>query len=34
MWSTEMPGAGRGIGQTLTWGSIAALAVLNLAKAI
>ena len=32
MWSTEVPGAGRGIGQTLTWLSIAALAVLNLAK--
>jgi uncharacterized membrane protein YecN with MAPEG domain len=32
MWSTEVAGAGRGTGQTLTWLSIVALAVLNLAK--
>jgi uncharacterized membrane protein YecN with MAPEG domain len=30
MWSTDVPNAGRGIGQTLTWITIAALAVLNL----
>jgi uncharacterized protein len=30
MWSTDVAGPGRGIGQTLTWLSIAALAVLNL----
>jgi uncharacterized protein len=30
MWPTERPGPGRRIGQTLTWGSIAALALLNL----
>ena len=30
MWSTELPRPGRGIGQSLTWLSIAALAVLNL----
>jgi len=30
MWSTELPRPGRGIGQTLTWLSIAVLAVLNL----
>lgn len=34
MWSTEVAGPGRGTGQTLTWLSIAGLAVLNLAKAI
>jgi uncharacterized membrane protein YecN with MAPEG domain len=32
MWSTEMPGIGRRIGQALTWASLAALALLNLAK--
>jgi uncharacterized membrane protein YecN with MAPEG domain len=32
MWSTEMPGIGRRIGQALTWVSLAALALLNLAK--
>ena len=32
MWGTEMPGFGRGAGQSLTWLSIAALAVLNLLK--
>jgi uncharacterized membrane protein YecN with MAPEG domain len=32
MWSTEVAGAGRGLGQTLTWLSIVALAVLNLSK--
>jgi hypothetical protein len=32
MWSTEVAGAGRGFGQTLTWLSIVALAVLNLLK--
>lgn len=32
MWSTEMPGLGRRIGQTLTWASLGALALLNLAK--
>jgi uncharacterized protein len=32
MWGTEMPKPGRGIGQTMTWLSIAALAVLNVAK--
>jgi len=30
MRSTEVPRAGRGIGQSLTWLSIATLAVLNL----
>jgi len=30
MWSTEIAGPGRGTGQTLTWLSIAVLAVLNL----
>jgi hypothetical protein len=30
MWSTDLPRPGRGIGQTLTWASIAALALLNL----
>jgi len=34
MWSTEMPGIGRRIGQALTWVSLAALALLNLAKVI
>ena len=34
MWSTEIAGPGRGIGQTLTWLSIAGLAALNLAKVI
>jgi uncharacterized membrane protein YecN with MAPEG domain len=32
MWSTDVPGAARGTGQTLTWLSIAALAILNLLK--
>lgn len=32
MWGTEMPGFGRAAGQSLTWISIAALAVLNLWK--
>ena len=30
MWSTEAPGLARGSGQTLTWLSIAGMAVLNL----
>ncbi|MEP7031290.1 MAG: MAPEG family protein [Pseudolabrys sp.] len=34
MWSTDVPAAGRGIGQTLTWGSIAVLALLNLWKLV
>jgi uncharacterized membrane protein YecN with MAPEG domain len=34
MWSTEMPGIGRRIGQALTWASFAALALLNLAKVL
>jgi uncharacterized membrane protein YecN with MAPEG domain len=34
MWGTEMPGAGRGIGQTTTWLSIAVLALLNLWKLV
>ncbi len=34
MWGTEAPRPGRGIGQTLTWASIAALALLNLWKVI
>jgi len=34
MWGTEMPGFGRGTGQTLTWLAIAALAVLNLWKVV
>ena len=34
MWPTEIPGAGRGIGQTLTWLTIAALAVLNIWKIV
>lgn len=29
MWSTDLPCPGRGIGQTLTWASIASLALLN-----
>jgi hypothetical protein len=32
MWSTEIAGFGRGAGQSLTWFSIAALAVLNLLR--
>ena len=32
MWGTEMPGFGRAAGQSLTWLSIAAFAVLNLWK--
>lgn len=32
MWSSDKPGFGRGVGQTATWFSIAALAVLNLSK--
>ncbi len=34
MWSTELPKAGRRIGQALTWASLGALALLNLAKVI
>jgi uncharacterized membrane protein YecN with MAPEG domain len=34
MWGTEFPGAGRGIGQSTTWLSIAALALLNLWKLV
>ena len=34
MWATEAPNLGRQFGQSLTWLSIAALAVLNLAKVI
>jgi uncharacterized membrane protein YecN with MAPEG domain len=34
MWSTEIAGPGRGTGQTLTWLSIAALAVLNIWKLV
>ncbi len=34
MWPTDVAGAGRSIGQSLTWLSIAALAVLNLAKVV
>lgn len=34
MWGTEMPGAGRGIGQTTTWLSIGVLALLNLWKLV
>ena len=34
MWGTEIPSFGRGAGQTLTWVSIAALAVLNLWKIV
>jgi uncharacterized membrane protein YecN with MAPEG domain len=34
MWSTEVAGPGRGTGQTLTWLSIAALALLNLSKLV
>ena len=30
MWSTNMPGLGRRMGQALTWSSLAALALLNL----
>ena len=30
MWSTEIPGFSRGAGQSLTWFTIAALALLNL----
>ena len=32
MWGTEIPGFGRGTGQTLTWLAIAVLALLNLWK--
>jgi hypothetical protein len=32
MWSTEIAGFARGAGQSLTWFSIAALAVLNLLR--
>ena len=32
MWSSEIAGPGRRIGQALTWASLAALALLNLAK--
>jgi uncharacterized membrane protein YecN with MAPEG domain len=32
MWGTEVPGAGRGIGQTTTWLSVGVLAVLNLSR--
>lgn len=34
MWLSDAPGPARGTGQTLTWASIAALAVLNLAKLV
>ena len=34
MWSTEVAGPARGLGQTLTWASIVVLAILNLAKVI
>jgi uncharacterized membrane protein YecN with MAPEG domain len=34
MWGTELPGAGRGIGQTTTWLSIAVLALLNLWRVV
>ena len=34
MWSTEVAGTGRGIGQSLNWLSIAVLAVLNLWKVL
>jgi uncharacterized membrane protein YecN with MAPEG domain len=34
MWSTEIAGFGRGAGQSLTWLSIAALAVLNILKIV
>ena len=32
MWSTEVAGPARGVGQTLAWLSIALLALLNLTK--
>ncbi|HEY4141469.1 MAG TPA: MAPEG family protein [Pseudolabrys sp.] len=34
MWGTDIPKPGRGIGQVLTWGSIAVLALLNLWKLV
>ena len=34
MWSTEVAGPARGIGQTLTWASVVVLAILNLSKVI
>jgi hypothetical protein len=34
MWSTQMPNLGRVSGQSLTWVTIAALALLNLAKVV
>ena len=34
MWSTPVAGAGRGIGQSLTWLAIAVLAIANLVKLI
>jgi uncharacterized membrane protein YecN with MAPEG domain len=34
MWATDIPGAGRGTGQSLTWASLGGLALLNLAKVV
>jgi uncharacterized membrane protein YecN with MAPEG domain len=34
MWGNDLPVPGRGVGQVLTWGSIAVLALLNLWKAV
>ena len=34
MWSTEVAGAGRRVGQSLTWLSLIGLALLNLSKLI
>ena len=34
MWATDMTNIGRQIGQSLTWLSVAALAVLNLSKVV
>jgi hypothetical protein len=34
MWGTEVPGLGRQMGQSLTWLSILALALLNLSKLV
>lgn len=34
MWGNDLPKPGRGIGQVLTWGSIAVLALLNLSRLV
>ncbi len=34
MWASDVPGFGRGTGQTLTWASIAVLAIANLVRIV